>query len=61
MMLAQKKKCSECGREFSVEQFVVKYRNGISTFTKCRHCRQKDYVAKYRADKHIEPMPWFVK
>ena len=60
MMLAQKKKCSECGGEFSVEQFVVKYRNGISTFTKCRQCRQKDYVAKYR-EKQLGPMPWFVK
>ena len=60
MIIVQKKKCSECGKEWSVEQFVVKCRNGVSTFTKCRKCRQKDYVVKYK-EKQLEPMPWFVK
>jgi DNA-directed RNA polymerase subunit RPC12/RpoP len=59
-IVVQTKKCSECGKEYPVSEYMARYRDKTTTYTTCRECRYKVYGREYHKKRHSKE-PWFVK
>lgn len=60
MIIVQKKKCSECGQEFPVSEFMARYKDKTTTYTTCKECRYKLYARSYNK-KRNQTEPWNIK
>lgn len=59
-IVVQTKKCSECGKEFPISEYMARYRDKTTTYTTCKECRYKLYGRAYNKKKKTTE-PWFIK
>lgn len=60
-MISETKVCRGCGRELPNEHFISRWRNALSTHTKCKECRANGYKIAGNAKKRTELLPWELK
>lgn len=60
MVIKETKLCRQCGKERPTKEFVTNWRNGTTTYTCCKACRQEIYQADCNNRKvDAANMPWY--